>query len=75
MHLAIWIVTIAVNATFFIIAVNSFMQHPVSALYQACRVEQHRLVLTSNAAQAAFTHTVSGALLTRQDLRRAVSAW
>ena len=47
-HLAcIWVVAVAVNlSAFFIIAANSFMQHPVGAALQpgdrSCRTDQHR---------------------------------
>lgn len=80
-HLAcIWIVAIAVNVSaFFIIAANSFMQHPVGAHYNPTtgRAELSSIVvlLTNNTAQAAFTHTVSGALLTAGTFVAAVSAW
>jgi cytochrome d ubiquinol oxidase subunit I len=80
-HLAcIWIVAIAVNiSAFFIIVANSFMQHPVGVHYN---LETHRAELTSitallgnNTARAAFTHTVSGSLLTAGTFVAAVSVW
>ncbi|MDT5349042.1 MAG: cytochrome bd ubiquinol oxidase subunit [Mycobacterium sp.] len=80
-HLAcIWIVAIGVNVSaFFIIAANSFMQHPVGAHYNPAtrRAELTSIValLTNNTAQAAFTHTVGGALLTAATFVAAVSAW
>ena len=81
LHLAcIWIVAIAVNVSaFFIIAANSFMQHPVGAQYnpRTRRAELHSILalLTNNTAQAAFLHTVIGALLTGAIFVAAVSAW
>ena len=80
-HLAcIWIVAIAVNVSaFFIIVANSFMQHPVGAHYNPAtrRAELNSIMalLTNNTAQAAFSHTVTGALLTAGTFVAAVSAW
>ncbi len=80
-HLAcIWIVAIGVNVSaFFIIAANSFMQHPVGAHYNPTtrRAELDSIValLTNNTALAAFSHTVLGALLTAATFVAAVSAW
>src|SRR6202012_515052 len=80
-HLAcIWIVAIAVNlSAFFIITANSFMQHPVRARYNPVT---HRAELTSIMAlltnvtgRAAFSHAVTGALLTAGTFVAAVSAW
>ncbi|QUR67404.1 cytochrome ubiquinol oxidase subunit I [Mycobacterium spongiae] len=80
-HLAcIWIVAIAVNVSaFFIIAANSFMQHPVGAHYnpETRRAELSSIValLTNNTALAAFSHTVAGSLLTAGTFVAAISAW
>ncbi|MEZ0363240.1 cytochrome ubiquinol oxidase subunit I [Mycobacterium sp. pUA109] len=80
-HLAcIWIVAVAVNVSaFFIITANSFMQHPVGAHYNPAtkRAELDSIwaLLTNNTAQAAFSHTVLGALLTAGTFVAAVSAW
>jgi cytochrome bd ubiquinol oxidase subunit I len=76
----IWIVAVSVNVSaFFIIAANSFMQHPVGAHYNPTT---HRAELTSigallsnNTAQAAFSHAVAGSLLTAGTFVAAVSAW
>jgi cytochrome d ubiquinol oxidase subunit I len=76
----IWIVAIAVNVSaFFIIVANSFMQHPVGVHFN---LDTHRAELTSitallgnNTARAAFTHTVSGSLLTAGTFVAAVSVW
>lgn len=63
-HLAcIWLVAIGVNASaFFIIAANSFMQHPVGATYnpETGRAELTSIweLLTNNTALAAFPHAV-----------------
>jgi cytochrome bd ubiquinol oxidase subunit I len=76
----IWVVAISVNVSaFFIIAANSFMQHPVGAHYNPTT---HRAELTSigallsnNTARAAFSHAVAGSLLTAGTFVAAVSAW
>jgi cytochrome d ubiquinol oxidase subunit I len=80
-HLAcIWIVAISVNVSaFFIIAANSFMQHPVGAHYNPAtrRAELNGIaaLLTNNTARAAFPHVVTGSLLTAGTFVAAVSAW
>ena len=80
-HLAcIWIVAIAVNVSaFFIIAANSFMQHPVGAHYnpQTRRAELTSIValFTNNTAIDAFSHAVAGALLTGATFVAGVCAW
>ncbi|WP_019971177.1 cytochrome ubiquinol oxidase subunit I [Mycobacterium sp. 141] len=80
-HLAcIWIVAIAVNmSAFFIISANSFMQHPVGAVFNAekGRAELTSIValFTNNTAIAAFSHAVAGAFLTAGVFVACVSAW
>src|SRR4051812_5268033 len=80
-HLAcIWVVAIAVNmSAFFIIAANSFMQHPVGARYNPAtgRAELTSIteLFTNNTALAAFPHAVAGAFLTAGTLVAAVCAW
>ncbi|MFY1621126.1 cytochrome ubiquinol oxidase subunit I [Micromonospora sp. WMMD736] len=80
-HLAcIWIVAFGVNASaYFIIAANSFMQHPVGARYnpETGRAELTDFValLTNNTAIWAFFHVVAGSLLTAGTFVAAVSAW
>jgi len=80
-HLAcIWIVAFAVNASaFFIIAANSFMQHPVGAKYNAetgrAELVDFGALLTNNTAIWAFLHAVAGSLLTASVFVAAVSAW
>jgi len=80
-HLAcIWIVAVAVNlSAFFIIAANSFMQHPVGARYnpETNRAELTSIValFTNNTAQAAVAHAVFGSLVTAGTFVAAVCAW
>jgi cytochrome d ubiquinol oxidase subunit I len=80
-HLAcIWIVAISVNVSaFFIIAANSFMQHPVGAHYnpltRRAELTSIMALLTNNTAQAAVSHTVTGALLTAGTFVAAVCTW
>ncbi|UXA20349.1 cytochrome ubiquinol oxidase subunit I [Mycobacterium sp. SMC-4] len=80
-HLAcIWIVAFAVNASaYFIIAANSFMQHPVGARFnpETGRAELTDFValLTNNTAIWAFLHAVAGAFLTAGAFVAGVSAW
>ncbi|MGZ5477075.1 MAG: cytochrome ubiquinol oxidase subunit I [Thermoanaerobaculia bacterium] len=80
-HLAcIWIVAFAVNASaFFIIAANSFMQHPVGAKYNPdtgrAELVDFGALLTNNTAIWAFLHAVAGSLLTASVFVAAVSAW
>ncbi|MBB4854692.1 cytochrome d ubiquinol oxidase subunit I [Mycobacteroides chelonae] len=80
-HLAcIWMVAIGVNASaFFIIAANSFMQHPVGAVYnpQTGRAELTSIteLLTNNTALAAFPHTVAGSLLTAGTFVAGICGW
>ncbi|MCV7279383.1 cytochrome ubiquinol oxidase subunit I [Mycolicibacterium flavescens] len=80
-HLAcIWVVAIAVNlSAFFIIAANSWMQHPVGARVNpdTGRAELTSIValFTNNTAIAAFSHAVFGAFLTAGAFVAAVCAW
>jgi cytochrome d ubiquinol oxidase subunit I len=80
-HLAcIWIVAVAVNmSAFFIIAANSFMQHPVGAHFnpETGRAELTSIValFTNNTAMAAFSHAVAGAFSTAGTFVAAVCAW
>jgi cytochrome bd ubiquinol oxidase subunit I len=80
-HLAcIWIVAIAVNVSaFFIIVANSFMQHPVGAHYnpatRRAELDSIGALLSNNTARAAFSHAVTGSLLTAGTFVAAVSAW
>ncbi|WP_193047524.1 cytochrome ubiquinol oxidase subunit I [Mycolicibacterium baixiangningiae] len=80
-HLAcIWIVAIAVNASaYFIIAANSFMQHPVGARYnpESGRAEltDFGALLTNNTTVWAFQHAVTGSFLTAAAFVAGVAAF
>jgi cytochrome d ubiquinol oxidase subunit I len=80
-HLAcIWVVAITVNVSaFFIISANSFMQHPVGAHYnpatRRAELDSIAALLSNNTARAAFSHAVTGSLLTAGTFVAAVSAW
>jgi cytochrome bd ubiquinol oxidase subunit I len=80
-HLAcIWIVAMAVNlSAYFIIAANSFMQHPVGTHYNpdTGRAELTSIVamLTNNTAVAAFSHVIAGSLLTAGVFVAGICAW
>lgn len=80
-HLAcIWVVAVAVNlSAFFIIAANSWMQHPVGARLnpETGRAELTSIVelFTNNTALAAFTHAVFGAFLTAGTFVAGVCVW
>ena len=80
-HLAcIWVVAFGVNASaYFIIAANSFMQHPVGAQFnpETGRAElvDFGALLTNNTAIWAFLHVVAGSFLTAGVFVAGVSAW
>ena len=80
-HLAcIWIVAVAVNlSAFFIIAANSFMQHPVGAHYnpttKRAELQSISTLFSNNTGLAAFGHTVTASLLTGGTFIAAVGAW
>lgn len=80
-HLAcIWMVALGTNASaYFIVAANSFMQHPVGVRYNP---EKHRAELTSiwelltnNTTLAAFPHTIAGSLLTAGTFVAGIGSW
>jgi cytochrome d ubiquinol oxidase subunit I len=78
--LCIWIVAIATNVSaFFIIAANSFMQHPVGAHFNPetnrAELDSIMALFTNNTAQAALSHAVAGAFLTAGTFVAAVGAW
>lgn len=81
LHLAsIWLVALGVNlSAFFIIAANSFMQHPVGARFnpvtRRAELESIWALFSNNTAIAAFWHAVGAALLTAGTFVAAVSAW
>jgi cytochrome d ubiquinol oxidase subunit I len=80
-HLAcIWLVAIGVNlSAYFIIAANSFMQHPVGVRFnpESGRAELTSIgaLLTNNTALAAIPHTVAGAFLTAATFVAGIAAW
>lgn len=80
-HLAtIWIVAIGVNASaYFIIAANSFMQHPVGARYNPetgrAELESIGALLGNNTALAAFPHVVAGSFLTAGTFVVGIAGW
>ncbi|NNH75621.1 cytochrome ubiquinol oxidase subunit I [Nocardia uniformis] len=80
-HLAcIWLVAIGVNASaYFIVAANSFMQHPVGARYNpdTGRAELYSIweVITNVTTLAAFPHVVAGAFLTAGTFVAAIAGW
>lgn len=76
----IWMVALGVNASaYFIIAANSFMQHPVGARYnpETGRAELTSIVelLTNNTALAAFPHVVAGSFLTAATFVAGIAGW
>jgi cytochrome d ubiquinol oxidase subunit I len=80
-HLAtIWAVAIAVNASaYFILAANSFMQHPVGARFNPAtgRAELHDIgaVLTNSTALAAVPHTITASLLAAGVFVAGIAGW
>ncbi|MGV0742773.1 cytochrome ubiquinol oxidase subunit I [Mycolicibacterium sp. XJ870] len=80
-HLAcIWLVALAVNASaFFIIAANSFMQHPVGARFNpdSGRAEliDFGALLSNNTAIWAFLHVVAGSFFVAGTFVAAICAW
>ncbi|MFI5099629.1 MAG: cytochrome ubiquinol oxidase subunit I [Actinomycetes bacterium] len=80
-HLAcIWMVAIAVNlSAYFILAANSFMQHPVGVTYNPVsgRAELTSIgkLLTNPTVLVTFPHTIAGAFLVAGAVVLGVSAW
>ncbi|WP_088317420.1 cytochrome ubiquinol oxidase subunit I [Kineosporia sp. R_H_3] len=80
-HLAtIWAAAIGVNlSAYFIIAANSFMQHPVGVKYnpETKRAELDSIVdvLTNPTTLAAFPHTVTAAFLTAGTFVAGIAGW
>ena len=80
-HLAcIWAVAIATNlSAFFILAANSWMQHPVGTIFnsETGRAEMVDIgaVLTNNTLLAAFPHTITAAFLTAGTFVAGIAAW
>ncbi|MGO1318535.1 MAG: cytochrome ubiquinol oxidase subunit I [Cellulomonadaceae bacterium] len=80
-HLAcIWAVAIATNlSAYFILAANSWMQHPVGTIYNAetGRAEMVDIgaVLTNPTVLAAFPHTITAAFLTAGTFVAGIATW
>jgi cytochrome d ubiquinol oxidase subunit I len=78
--LSIWAVAFATNASaFFILAANSWMQHPVGTVFntETGRAEMNDVVavLTNNTLWAAFPHTITAAFLTAGTFVAGIAAW
>ena len=79
----IWLAAIGVNlSAYFIIAANSWMQHPVgvvlneaTGLPEVDGVGGFLAVLTNNTAIAAFSHTIAASFLTASTLIAGISIW
>ena len=80
-HLAtIWLVALGTwLSAYFILAANSFMQHPVGVRFNAERGRAELTsiwaLLTNNTTLATFPHTVSGALVVAGTFVAALSTW
>ena len=80
-HLAtIWLAAIGVNASaYFIIAANSWMQHPVGVAWDDSRnrpaMNNFLAVITNNTTLAAFPHVIAGAFLTAGTFVAAIGIW
>ena len=80
-HLAtIWLVALGTwLSAYFILAANSFMQHPVGVRYNADRGRAELTsiwqLLTNNTALATFPHTVAGALVVAGTFVAAIATW
>lgn len=80
-HLAcVWLFAIGTwLSAYFIIAANSFMQHPVAAKFnpESGRAELHDLgaLLTNPTTLAAFPHVIGGALLTGSTFVAGIAIW
>ncbi|KQS00499.1 cytochrome BD ubiquinol oxidase subunit I [Williamsia sp. Leaf354] len=80
-HLAcIWLVAIGVNASaYFIIAANSWMQHPVGARInpetKRPELTDFWAVMTNNTTLAAFPHAVAGSFLTAGTFVAGIGLW
>jgi cytochrome d ubiquinol oxidase subunit I len=80
-HLAtIWLVAIATWASaYFILAANSFMQHPVGVRLNQetgrAELESIGALLTNSTTLAAFPHVITGAVVVGATFVAAVSTW
>jgi cytochrome bd-type quinol oxidase subunit 1 len=81
LHLAtIWVAAAGTwLSAYFILAANSFMQHPVGVRYNAERGRAELVsiwrLLTNNTALATFPHTVAGALVVAGTFVAAIATW
>jgi cytochrome d ubiquinol oxidase subunit I len=81
MHLAtIWLASIGTTlSAYFILAANSFMQHPTGYEYNAetgrAELKDFAAVLSQNTAVTAFFHTMTSGFLVAGSLIAGVSAW
>jgi cytochrome d ubiquinol oxidase subunit I len=78
--LTIWMVAIGVNlSAYFILAANSWMQHPVGATFNPetgrAEMENFAAILTNNTLLAAFPHTIATAFLTAGTFVAGIAAW
>ncbi len=80
-HLAtIWAAAVGTwLSAYFIVAANSWMQHPVGVIYNAERGRAELVdiwaVLTNSTTLAAYPHVISGAVLTAAVFVAGISAW
>jgi cytochrome d ubiquinol oxidase subunit I len=76
---ALWAAVIgSVISAYFIIAANSWMQHPVGVTRTASgapRLDDFGAVLTNSTALAAFTHTIVASLLVAGSLLVGIGLW
>ena len=81
LHLAtIWVAAVGTwLSAYFILAANSFMQHPVGVRYNAVRGRAELVsiwrLLTNNTALATFPHTIAGALVVAGTFVDAIATW
>lgn len=80
-HLAtIWLVALGTNlSAAFILAANSWMQHPVGAVFNPdtgrAELEDFGAVMTNNTMWAAFTHTIATSLLVAGTFVAGIAGW
>ena len=81
LHLAcIWLASIGtLLSAYFILAANSWMQHPVGAVVNTARgraeLTDFGAVLTNSTAVGAFAHTITASFVTAGMFVLAISAW
>ena len=78
--LSIWMVALGVNlSAYFILAANSFMQHPVGAIFNPetgrAEMTDFGAILTNNTLLWAFPHTAGAAFLTAGTFVAGIAAW